>query len=358
MVNSSRVLNQLCDCFRGVVPKGVNWMSLLALANRTLTTPSLIEFTCRFRQQIPDDVCLYVQGIYERNLVRNDRLMAQLIEAVEAMNDRGLTPVLLKGGAMLATVPRIQMGLRLISDLDLMVPPDEVEIAWESLFAVGYRLHFQTTPHAEKWYAELKRPSDVGMIDLHRDAPGPAFFYSRSGRLSQHCKLTAVGRGTAYVPSGTHQALILIVHDQFQDYDYWVGNIDIRHLLDLRDLAQSAEGIDWDMLASLMSGDLAKNALETQLVALSSLLGVDVPMRLRSRLIPRLQYRRRLAQARFPLLRRAFLPMALLDYRNYRNGPGASKNMGANTGRRRVLPRRNTLRFLLALAREQRAGKI
>ena len=35
-----------------------------------------------------------------------------------------------------------------------------------------------------------------------------------------------------------------------------------------------------------------------------------------------------------------------------------SKNMGANTGRRRVLPRRDTLRFLLALAGEQRAGNI
>lgn len=357
MANYSTSLIHLCECFRGSVPKNVDWMSLLGLANQTLTTPALMDFTIRFEEQIPEDVCLYVREIFERNLIRNDRLAAQLTEAVVAMNDRGVTPILLKSTARLMTEPSHQMGTKIMSDLDIMVAPDEVQPVLDGLFALGYSVHFQTQPGAEKRYADLKRPSDVGMIDLHEKPPGPAFFYRASGDVKQHCQLIPVGRGSAYAPSPTYQALILTIHDQFQDSDYWTGNIDVRHLLALRDLVNSPEGVDWDKLSLLTPSRLARNALETQLITLSSLLGVDVPARLLNRFVPRLQYRRRLAQAQFPALRQALLIVALLDYRNYRSGVGAWK-AGEVAHRRWKLPKLDTLRFLLHLSREHRVGKV
>jgi hypothetical protein len=357
MVNYSRSLIHLCECFRGSVPKNVDWMSLLGLANQTLTTPALMDFTTRFEEQLPEDVCLYVREIFERNLIRNDRLAAQLIEAVVAMNERGVTPILLKGAAILTKESRLQRGTKIMSDLDIMVAPQEVEPALDRLFALGYCVHFQTRPGAEKRYADLKRPSDVGMIDLHEQPPGPAFFYRASDDIKQHCKLIPVGRGSAYVPSPTYQALMLTVHDQFQDSDYWTGNIDVRHLLAMRDLVNLPEGVNWDELSFLTSSRLARNALETQLITLSSLLGVDVPARLLKRFVPRLQYRRRLAQAQFPALRQALLIVALLDYRNYRSGVGASR-VDEVEYRRWRLPKLDTLRFLQRLSREHRVGKV
>jgi hypothetical protein len=334
-------------------------MSLLGLANETLTTPALMEFVTQFKDQIPEDVRLYVREIFERNLARNDRLAAQLTETVAAINDRGVTPVLLKGAAMLATAARPDRGSRLMSDLDIMVLPDQIEATLDGLFALGYSVHHLTPPDAEKWYVELKRPSDVGMLDLHRQLPGHAFFYRPSGDVRQHCKLVQIGRGSAYIPSATYQALILTIHDQFQDSDYWIGNIDMRHLIELRNLAISPEGIDWETFAALTPGKLARNALETQLVALFCLLGVDVPSRMRSRFVPRMQHRRRLAQARLPLLRWALLPIAILDYKNYRDELGKSNREGAIVSDKKwALPKWHTLRFLLSLSREQRVGKI
>jgi hypothetical protein len=359
MANYNRSLAQLCECFRGCVPEHADWMSLLGLANQTLTTPALMEFATRFKDQIPEDVCRYIQEMFERNVARNDRLAAQLTDTVVAINDRGVTPVLLKGAAMLATAARPQWGAKLMSDLDIMVLPDQIEATLDALFTLGYSVHEVPSADGGKWYMDLKRPSDVGMVDLHRQLPGHAFFYRTVGDVRQHCKMTQIGRGSAYVPSSTFQALVLIIHDQFQDSDYWIGNIDMRHLIDLRDLVLSPEGVDWEMLTALTPSKLARNALETQLVALFCLLGVVVPTRMRSRSVPRLQHRRRLAQARFPLLRQALLPLAMLDYRNYCDGMGKSNKAGAIVSDRKwAFPKRDRLRSLLALSCSQRIGKI
>jgi hypothetical protein len=333
-------------------------MSLLGLANQTLTTTELMEVVSRCEQEIPEDVCVYVREMYRRNLMRNERLAAQLAEAVKAINDCGVTPVLLKGAAMLAAASRSRRGSRLISDLDIMIPSEATPAVLRSLFASGYSLDYQAPPQDERWYADLKRSSDVGMIDLHHSAPGPAFFYRPVGDITKHCDLTAIGEGSAYVPSTTCQALMLIIHDQFQDSDYWTGSIDVRHLLDLRNLADAPDGIDWDQLAALAPSKLARNAVETHLITLSAMLGVDIPVHMRSRLIPRLQNRRRLTQARFPLLRWPLLSITLLDYGNYREGPGLKKRPGTGAGSPwRVLPKLDTLRWLLALCGKTRVGK-
>jgi hypothetical protein len=53
------------------------------------------------------------------------------------------------------------------------------------------------------------------------------------------------------------------------------------------------------------------------------------------------------------------LPIAILDYRNYRDELGRSNNANEVVNdRRRTLPRGDTQRFLLALARRKRVGKI
>jgi len=348
----------LCECFRGGLPNSVDWMSLISLANHTLTTPALIDFVERYPKDIPADVHDYVCEIFERNVVRNSRLSQQLAEALAALNREKITPVLMKGGAVLVSSHR-RSGARLISDLDILVSPGEAKAASSCLSKLGYSVHYEAPDGAAKWYADLARPGDVGMIDLHQKPPGHGFFYGISGDITQNCRPLSWNDTSVYIPSATYHALMLIIHDQFQDADYWVGKIDLRHLLDLRDLANESDGVDWDRLALLAPGDLARNAMETQMVALSSLLGVDVPPQLRARTIPHIQHRRRMLQIRLPALSRAFLLTALLDYRNYRAVLGVSGELTSGFKlKRRILPRFDTVRFLVGRSREQRAGKI
>lgn len=336
----------------------VEWTSVIGLANQTLTTPALIDFVDKFASVLPEDVCAYIRHIHRRNGLRNDRLVAQLEEAVVALNGHGITPVLLKGASTLATAPEARRGVRIMSDLDIMVMPDEARTAVAALSGIGYDIHQQTPPESQRWQVDLNRPQDVGSIDLQEAAPGPAYLYQNFGHMLNHCIPAPLGRARVYIPTPTFGALMLIIHDQFQDYGYWLGDLDLRHLVELRDLNDSAEPLDWEKLTSLVSGDLMKNAVETQLIALAELLGVDIPPLLRSRMIPRLQFMRQLMQARFPATRVPFLAMMALDLRNHRKAARCAREGAAHPRGLWSLPRVNTVQFLLKAAFAVRAGKV
>jgi hypothetical protein len=352
----SRSFDDLCRCLRGEFPERADWTSIFALANQTMTTPSLIDFARRFAPDLPEDARLYIEELHRRNVLRNERLLAQLGEAVAELNAIGVRPVLLKGAATLVRGDEEQRGRRLICDLDLLVAPAEAGAAVERLSRIGYRVHSQAPEDATKWWADLARPDDVGMIDLQTSLPGPANFYRALGAVRSHCRPVAVGRGLADLPSPVSHAFLLMVHDQFQDHGYWVGDIDLRHLVDLRALA-AAEGFCWRRLAGLAAGELARNSMETWLIDLDALLGVQAPLDMRTRLVPRLQHRRRLLQQRFRILRPLLLPTALLDLGHYRREFRSSGPARRTRLLPRTVPSASTLKFLFSLARIGRAGK-
>ena len=114
-------------------------MAVLELANNTLTTPFLIDLIDQAEQSVPEDVEAFVRDIYRRNALRNDRLKAQLEEAVAALNARDVIPVLLKGSAILATAaPNAeQPELWLISTY--WSTPEQVETALQALADLDYQ---------------------------------------------------------------------------------------------------------------------------------------------------------------------------------------------------------------------------
>ena len=94
------------------------------------------------------------------------------------------------------------------------------------------------------------------------------------------------------------------MHDQIKDGDWWLGGLDVRHLYQLAELTRSPEGIDWRALTSAMPDQLARDALESQLIALREMFGIAIPRKsaLSGRFLPRWQHARRIFQARHPVI--------------------------------------------------------
>jgi len=330
-MSRGRALRDLCAGLQGRLNADVEWMALLETANQALVTPALywaLE-TSGELEKAPADAQAFMAEVASRNAQRNERLRQMVLDAGVALNNAGVEPTLLKGMAVWASSGAGQSGFhRMMSDVDLLVAPSEVSRAVEALRNAGFGLLASYDGPSVHVAAELGRPDDVGLIDLHQRAPGPPGMAELFDK-ARHARLAEWG-ARLWVPSPTLQIYLLCLHDQLHDGDYWRGGFDLRHLLDITELTRAPAGVDWAALDAMIPTRLLQNAIHAQLIAAHRLTGAMVPTELLGRLAPRLQHRRHMAQHRHPHLGLLLAGAGLLL-----EGPNLLQHRASNRATRR-----------------------
>jgi hypothetical protein len=330
-----RSFAQLTSCLRGEVPAGADWPAIVALANRALVPAQLYTAIAEAGavQQLPEDVRTFLCEVFKRNRERNRRLSLQLTDALRALNEAGIEPVLLKGAASWASSGRGLEFDRILTDLDILVKPSEVEQALDALQRAGF-------PCAARYrdkhvVAELGRPTDVGFIDLHQRPPGPLGVALLQNLESFCTQISWCGTRTK-VPAPALQILFMVVHDQLHDGDYWRGGIVLRHLVDIAELSRAPHPVDWSLLDRLCETSLVRNVVDAQLVAAERLLGAAVPRYVTKRHWARFQHRRHMWQFKYPKLS---LPLSVVGF--VTEWPNLSAHRAWNEDERRTALDRN-----------------
>ena len=305
-MNKSRALDQLCRLLQGRSTPDADWAAVLELANRALVTPRLEGSLDAV--DAPVEVRTFVQDVARRNAERNARLFAQMGEAAVALNAVGIVPMALKGGACLAR--DAGRCSRVLNDIDLVVAPDEIEVALQALRDAGFSLLSRRSGVALHAVAELGRPQDVGPIDLHQRPPGPPGFVS-GDEILRAGKVWPVGAGQVRAPEPHMHVYLQALHDQLHDGAYWRGGFDLRHAWDIADLIQGGDGVDWDRLYALPPTRLTTHVVEAQVMACHRLTGAPIPAASRG-VSARVQYGRQRLQYVAPLLRAPLAILAML----------------------------------------------
>ena len=125
--------------------QGVDWEYFLDQGLRHGLLPLAYDRLRRLdRVPVPPEVMARLQAIYYGTLARNLRLQASLAEVVALLQREAIEPIVLKGGALAGTV-YADPGLRPMTDLDLLVPPEAMERAGTALASMGYHLSGRLT---------------------------------------------------------------------------------------------------------------------------------------------------------------------------------------------------------------------
>jgi hypothetical protein len=295
----SAVLSTLAGCLQGRPAPHDAWVAVLDLANHGLITPHL-AMALDGQEDLPVEIADFLQAVLAANVRRNEALRDQTIEAARALNAAGITPTLLKGaGALFDEAPR-RREARMLCDLDLMVDPAQTGAAIEALRRAGYIVVAERMEAEVHAVADLAKPGTLAAIDLHQRPPGPPGM-ARLGERPELCDVIEADGALMRLPCGALQVYLTMLHDQLHDGDYWSGRQNLRHLLDIADLA-AAGTVDWDVLESLPPTSLTRNALHTQLVDAHWLTGAAIPRQVLRRAWPGLQHRRRRLQVAHPWL--------------------------------------------------------
>ena len=115
-----------------------DWQLFLALAKEQKVDSLLYHrLTSRgWAEAVPAEVLSTLQAAYHANAVKNLRLQSELASVVAALHD-GEIPVIALKGAHLALAVYDQPALRMMTDLDLLVPTRDLETAAAILEEIG-----------------------------------------------------------------------------------------------------------------------------------------------------------------------------------------------------------------------------
>jgi len=306
VTRANRAFADLVDCLTGHVRQPGDWRSLLSIAADTLTIGTLADAVLApdAPVEVPPDVRDLLEDVRTRSRARNERVTEQFLELLPALNGVGVQPIVMKGLARLLGSSHERS--RILSDIDLLVPPESRHSCIQALQGLGYQM---IVGGEEGIPPVLARSSDVGTVDLHT-ALKPFYLKLSHHDIAPHCRKMDFGEGAALLPNATAQMVLMVLHDQLNDRDYWRGLIDVRHLIDMRSLI--AEGVDWPMLESFFRSGTPRRALEVHLLTARSLLGSDIPERFCGGAWSRLQVLRRRAQTRLPIARPIFTLLTML----------------------------------------------
>lgn len=325
------------DGNRTGLAEDTDWIAVLALANAHFLGPALaaVLATIPSREMLPDDLRAYLKLLYRGNLRRNLHLRRQAGEIAAAFNRAGLPLMVLKGGAGLLAGDIRSSAIRMIFDLDLLVPRPALSQAAALLEDIGYRA-VRRYPTGHNAYGDFVRAGAAGAIDLHGDIIDAPWLMP-AAEVWRDARRIELPEGHVLVPSPTNRILHNLLHGQVHHIGrYYRGSADLRQLHDFSVLArQQASELDWPALASHLDGWKLGGVLQFWLLAAHRLFGLDWPLAAPPGRMAEWQLRRCLLQIRMPMLERLTLPLA-----NLCGGFAAHRMMGLYGTNRPLLLRR------------------
>ena len=137
------------DEIRALASEGLDWNYLYKTASNNGIRPILYKFFKNndLQEIIPSDFYQQLKDTYYYNLARNTKLFEALKEILHEFNKHNIDVILLKG-AYLAPFVYKDIGLREMSDLDLLVRKEQLHEAVDIVKGLGYT----QPPFMSKWH--------------------------------------------------------------------------------------------------------------------------------------------------------------------------------------------------------------
>jgi hypothetical protein len=284
MSRPGRALTDLVRCLRGAPIASPDLVPVFKIANDHLLTPALWRALSDSGQAaaLPLEAGEYLATLHRLNGDRNRALRRQAIELIGALNHRGITPALLKGGLALFDGPYADPAVRMMRDLDILVPAGSKGDAIAVLERLGYRLtqQYEAGHHA---FGDFARPNDPGSVDLHTELVDPSHVLPAS-EVWDRAEPREVGGETGGVrylsPCATDRIMHNLLHAQIHYLgNFYRGDLQIQQVYELVALARHfGPAVDWPFVQQRMQAHRLTTALESYLLAAHRLLGLEWPL--------------------------------------------------------------------------------
>jgi hypothetical protein len=184
---------------------------------------------------IPVDLATHLKEIYTLNLERNREILKQIEELTKILNSRNIQPLFIKGAGNLIDNLYDDLGERILSDIDLLVPEEQFLDAAKCLESVGYSSEQKLYESYSEMmhYPSLHRDDVVAPVEVHKSP----VMLRWSGKFN-NAKVSGDRKPIAdmdgcFVPSDEHKFAINFIHSQLSNKANITGLVSFRDLYDV-----------------------------------------------------------------------------------------------------------------------------
>ena len=195
----------------------LDWKKLYRLIQRERTAGPMWRFLEPVRGQLHGEFSRRLKRAAAVEGLRQRQLLEKLETSVEALHAAGVTPLLLKGAALVLTCYD-DVRQRPMADIDLLVSPGEAERAREVLLECGwasarktypremYERHYHQPPLVDERRTGIELEVHTGLL-----VPGHPFAFGPED-LRHRSREAECGEATALVPEPRDHLLYLCLH--------------------------------------------------------------------------------------------------------------------------------------------------
>jgi hypothetical protein len=277
-----RLSRRRIQAIKDIVSDGMDWDLLLKKAAWHRLTP-LVSYHLRSQELshlVPESIMTRLQSIHYASLARNMVFQNELGRLLAAFNKESIPVIVLKGSALLDTV-YLDISLRVMSDIDILIRPDDLGRAEALVLGLGYTYlygrnssptetenrHLPNLIHREKGIA----------IEVHRHIVNTydAYYFDISDlwtRAHPVCKANA--EALVFAP----EDLLIHLGINFLSDRRYKSAVALSQLCDISEtIKHNGDSLDWDLIVGASREIGFAAGLYAILYACRRILGTPVP---------------------------------------------------------------------------------
>ncbi len=260
--------------------RDIVWELMIEVASFHLVTPALGS-CLGTAANVPPDVRNYFEAAAALNDRRNEGILSGLARIAGLLNAIDIEPLLLKGVAHLVEGTYPEPSMRILGDVDILIPANRSADAVTALQAAGYgAIPSDVIPPPAHHHLPMLHDPENGLgVELHTDVIGrsPDAVISTAW-FCEMAQPVVFRNQRVRLPEPTRNAGHTIFHSEIFHGLYAMNKIQLRHLLDLALIRARHEGaIDWTELDHRFSAAGFGEVLSTYLCFADELLGQPAP---------------------------------------------------------------------------------
>ncbi|WP_216829022.1 nucleotidyltransferase domain-containing protein [Alkalihalobacterium elongatum] len=275
------LINQQDNSVNSKLKEDINWDLFVDLVMHHRLYPLLYSKLKKVNDFVPLDVIQMMGGYYKRNTFQMLHLCGEMERVNEIFSIKGIPLLFLKGPVISQSLYG-NLSLRTSSDIDFLIPIDELKEAEQILVELGYEKDDYIDTVLEDWrwrhhhvtYFHLQKGIK---LEIHwRLHPGPGKEQSFQ-ELWERKQISSYTRYPVYMLGNEDLFLFLVSHGARHGWSR------LRWLVDIHILLQ--KGLDWIGLYQLLKQYQVKHIGGQAIILSQQLLQTRLPRDLKSALI-------------------------------------------------------------------------